>query len=593
MSIKTAFALQNYASLVLFAVVFWGLGKTAVVITVRRLSDDVWLNAAIAMAVGMVIFSVALQWMAIGGLLQRAYINVLFLVGFILVLYQAYRYFFDVFPALKKPKLSVQDRLWALPPLILLAPTVVAALHLPYKWDELMYHLPHAQQWAQTGELQVNEWLRYPWAPYNINILYAAGLIVRGDVFTHLLHSLTGWLVTLTVYRVGVLRYNRAVACIAALMWIQLTHKEYDSSLVDMGVSLFVCMAVVNYLQWLGKKEDYGWLFLSGLLLGMAIGSKYQSLGFLPLFFIHIIFSCRDRKIIFGWIIAVAIPCAYWYVRNFLLTGDPFNPLGGSVFGFNEWNAGDIEYQLYDLKQAANWPQWFLWPAALVVLWKKRWSDLNFRFMVIFGLYAFIVWLLTSHYDRYLMPAYPVLVILSAGLVVAIFTKMETEFLVILPKSVSIHLLFFNATILIVVAIALASVARKDIKQKWKEVFISEESGASMLRHKVEGYILIEKIRKKDFSKTYQWGLENTIYYMHQKVYGDHFGPWRYRALDTLSSKDLWDYLQSQGFSTLLVHVNTVRGLEVKPDFFYYFSVIADGNGSKAYSILKKDNANE
>lgn len=593
MSVKTAFAFQNYASLALFSVVFWGLGKTAVAYTVRRISADIWLNGAIAMTVGMAIFSVALQFMAIGGLLQRAYINVLFLIGLILALYQIYTYFFGQLPMVEKPTLSVSDRLWILPPLILLAPTVVAALHLPYKWDELMYHLPHAQQWVQTGHLQVNEWLRYPWAPYNLNILYAAGLIIRGDIFTHLLHALAGWLVALTVYRVGVLHFDRATACIAALIWIKLTHKEYDSSLVDMGVSLFICMAVVTYLQWFVRQEDRGWLLLSGFLLGMAIGSKYQALGFLPLFFVHLIFSSKDKRIVIPWILAIAIPCIYWYARNLFVTGDPFNPLGGKLFGFSDWNAGDIAYQLYDLKRSANWPHWILWPAFLAPLLRARWSDLSLRFMIAFGLYAFVVWLITSHYDRYLMPAYPVIAILSAGVMVFLVKKLLVSVLAVVPKSIIHYIKYFNIFILIFALIIFVKPIKKEIKQKWMEVSIGEEGGANILRHKVEGYALIEKVRGRIPPKIYQWGLENTIYYLRQPVYGDHFGPWRYRDLSELNSAQLWKYFQAQGFATLLVHVNTVRGLEDKPDFFKYFSVLDEGHGSKAYLIMKANSSNE
>lgn len=46
-------------------------------------------------------------------------------------------------------------------------PTLFAPLGPPISWDELMYHLPQARQWALSGQLSVNEWLRYPWFLYN------------------------------------------------------------------------------------------------------------------------------------------------------------------------------------------------------------------------------------------------------------------------------------------------------------------------------------------------------------------------------------------------------------------------------------------
>ena len=80
----------------------------------------------------------------------------------------------------------------------------MAPLAPPAAFDELMYHLPYAREVAHSGSLGIHEWLRYPWFPYNYNLLYAAALLVGDDVLPHFLNALAGWLSVWMVYRLGV-----------------------------------------------------------------------------------------------------------------------------------------------------------------------------------------------------------------------------------------------------------------------------------------------------------------------------------------------------------------------------------------------------
>ena len=40
-------------------------------------------------------------------------------------------------------------------------------------------------RWRRTGSLGIDEWLRYPWFPYNFNLLFAGALLVGDDVLPH------------------------------------------------------------------------------------------------------------------------------------------------------------------------------------------------------------------------------------------------------------------------------------------------------------------------------------------------------------------------------------------------------------------------
>jgi hypothetical protein len=101
-------------------------------------------------------------------------------------------------------------------------------------------------------------------------------------------------------------------------------------------------------------------------------------------------------------------------------------------------------------------------------------------------------------------------------------------------------------------------------------------------------YDLFAQLDPSTTGRIYQWGLEGVIYYAPHPIWGDHFGPWRYRDRDIqrLSSNDLAKKLTHDGFETLLVRSDSVPGLEAKPDFRRYFQEIAGANGHKAYRIL-------
>lgn len=73
-------------------------------------------------------------------------------------------------------------------------------LETPTGWDELMYHLPYAEYWARSGKIEVNVWLRYPLFAYNLDLLYAASMLIGNDIIPHFIHALCGVLSIILAY---------------------------------------------------------------------------------------------------------------------------------------------------------------------------------------------------------------------------------------------------------------------------------------------------------------------------------------------------------------------------------------------------------
>jgi hypothetical protein len=571
------YALKQYSVLALMGVSFWGAGDLSIRALTKNRIEDGWLSMALSVSMGLGIFIVLLQALGAVGLLQRSYINVVLFSGLFLAAWQIRRLMarIDVWP-------KYRFNPWVLLATLLVMFTVFRPLSIPLAWDELMYHLPHASQWAQSGHLSVNEWLRYPWFPYNFDLLYSAALILRNDSFAHLLHALAGWLTMLMIYRLGVRHGNHLVAFMASCIWIYLSKWFFSTAYIEMGIALFVFASCVSFQQWLNRKEDDGWLLIACSLFGVAAGSKYQALSFLPLFFVAAVWQGARPKLLLKASFFFLLPCIYWYARNYILTGDPFNPLGGKLFGYSDWDAGDMAYQLLDLHRLKNWPDPVLWPALLspvFLLFNKNRALLH---GVVFSIYAVIIWYVTSQYDRYLMPAYPIIAILAAYSIWSV-ARLLVKLAPVYLKS-NCHLLKYPT--FLVLAISLGSVIKKEYKKERHFIGMDSKTKEEIRNRFIPEMGMLDYLMKNPQGKIYQWGLEGVIYYSPNPIWGDHFGFWRYRDFVSYNPEVMAQKLKSGGFDVLLTGSLTAQGLEGTANFKQYFQEIAASPGAKAYKII-------
>ena len=578
---KLDFAVRHYALLAAFVLAFWGVGRAVLVRAMRLDPIDEWLDFAMAVAVGMGVFMLAFLGLALGGSLRTVPIIGLLVSGVLLSANEIRHGRLGPPQGTHKEPLTLMNGVILVA--ILAASTLLGPLSPPHRWDELMYHLPLARQWALSGELTVNEWLRYAWFPYNFHLLFAAALVLYDDVSARLLHALAGWVVALLIFRVGVKFVNRFTACAATSIWLLATKGEYDSAYIDMGVTLFVFSACIAARMWVAHPLQRRWLWVACFLLGVGAGSKYQVLAFVPFFLAVLIRHDRRASTVAGAAAIFLVPCIYWYARNAILTGDPFNPIGGKLFGFTSWNLGDYEYQLADLKRAASWPPWTFWLAALAPLFRPLRQHPDFRGAAAFSIYAFAVWWVTSHYDRYLMPAYPVMALLSGMFLQFAWSSVAQTAgrLGARPK-----LWLIGSCWAVAIVVALASSLRR-LETGWSRIATAPEASAAFLRQQVSGFRLVQQAKQFTGARIYQWGLEGAIYYAPNPIWGDHFGRWRYRDVASLNPRQLMQKLVSDKFDILLVHSATVPGLESKEGFVDYFEQTLSVDGHKAYRIRR------
>lgn len=594
------FAAAHYAALAVFVVACWGYGRAVLSRIGTPTPADVWLEAAMSATLGVGLFICAFQALAMASVFGSPGVLVLVAIGVVAAALQApawrrqtrERSTAAAFPAAwgGDASMSWLDRA-ALAALVLMAlPTLVAPLAPPAVFDELMYHLPYARMLAQTGTLGIHDWLRYPWFPYNYNLLYAAALLVGDDVLPHFLSGLAGALSVGMVYRLGRQHTSRTLALAGAAIWLGLG--DYTSALIDMGVALFVLAGCVALWWWreahvAKSPQAMRWLCVAAFCLGVAAGCKYQALTFLPLVAVFVLWRERRLKVLAVALLCFLLPCIYWYARNAIMTGDPFNPIGARLFGFTNWNAADYQNQFDDVKAHAAWPNLAIWGVLLAPFspWFKRSAAV--RAAVVFCAYSLIVWFVTSRYPRYMTASYPLVALMAALGWTVFFKSVAAGVSKAAPTFASWsqwpRVGVWVGGLLIAV---LAALSVQQTVKKSAMVSITPPTRAAFLRENVPGYDVMRYLREHPQGKLYQVALSEAIYYGPDEVWGDTLGPWRYSDFLAAAPDEMARKFRSLGFGSLVVALPYVAALSSKPGFEKHFVPLYEKDGAKAYRIL-------
>jgi hypothetical protein len=404
---------------------------------------------------------------------------------------------------------------------------VLLAMSAPLEWDELAYHLPYARDYAAAGGLVVSEDLRFPLHSHNYQLLYAAALLFAHEPAAHLLHALSGALVAAGMFAFARHHFTRSAAILSVIMYFSFAGRLFDAAYVDLGLTLFVFFAFYSFTLWQQTRND-GFLLLAAFLLAIAAGTKYQALAQLPAFALALILAGHRN-----WLRPAAKAAAvfllfgsWWYLRNWLVSGDPFHPLGAELFGYWLWDEADLAGQVADIGRFRDHLPPELIPALGFLALRRR-RDPVLRSLLVLALAGLAAWYLSSRYDRYLLPTYPFLAMLSAAVLVTAFNGLAAH-------------RFFRALasgtrgratrILRLTALALlTAVLVRTIGNKWDEICFT--------------YACVDRVHAQHFAspaaaravpgfanlKLFQLGLENEIYLMGDDTAGDWFGPYRYR----------------------------------------------------------------
>lgn len=208
--------------------------------------------------------------------------------------------------------------------------------------DALCYHLNLPKIFLRQGSLTPDVFDLNTFFPLFMNNLYLIGLATGGVFAAKLFHFFTGFLLFLAMKRIfRNATGNPWIAYFVGLVVLTTPaiYNTLSTTYVDVALAFYVFLSLVTLISALetGAQREF---LLSGLLSGCCVAIKY--LGFISVvglacvLLYDIIVTRRLRAHLAGglcFLTGLLIASGYWFVRNWLLKGNPFFPYWGAVWG--------------------------------------------------------------------------------------------------------------------------------------------------------------------------------------------------------------------------------------------------------------------
>lgn len=489
----------------------------------------------------------------------------------------------------------------------LLVMTILAAMHAPGYWDDTMYHLPLARAYLQHQAIVVHEYIRFPLFPQNVNLLITLGLMLGGELVAQVFATLPLFVMALGL--LGVSRWqtgsvNAGVLAALSLFVLRPIGDTLGYAYIDNGLALFCWGSALALAIWsasMPARPHSAWLAVAGVLAGAAAGSKYFGMVFALLALLYVPIRCRGWKPVSVFTVALLLTGAGWYIRSYVVSGDPVHPAGGNVFGTFLWDQGDLLVQKQEQASFGVSPATLnifaalkaagagLWILALPSLFLRRLPSPIRCFQFIFVSYL-LFWFFVTQVDRYLAPIYAVATFLSWFFVDRIcrLPWVRGLFAKRLRWRIRISVVAQIIVLLAVVASVWGQLRHaRSAMARWDAAL----SGRA-------GYTLFSKaneVAPQLGARMLQVGFENAIYFFHGVSIGDWFGPGRYRNMLDCSTgtcgviePDKMKALMS-GFHARLLVIATKRFPRFDEQAYeQYFDILArDSDG--VLLVLKAD----
>jgi Dolichyl-phosphate-mannose-protein mannosyltransferase len=590
------FILTHYAAIALLALVAYVFGRRLTT-QVRYHSNLEVISFSITLGLGVIAYLVLLLGSI--GLLYSWLLLAVILVGLGL----CYRIFIDwqaAVPQLWRAVKRASKRRWLVfvigvaLALILLPPIFALPLHPPTAFDATSYHLASAKIYAQEHRLVYTPDLRYPVLPQTNQMLFTLALLVYDDIFAQLVEFLMMIALVGAVIAFGQRLFSAQAGywSSALLLGSPLVLWLGSVAYIDMGVTLFVTATIYAFSNWLQTRATH-WLILSGVLCGLAIGTKSP-----PLFFLGILTIAafcagfRERRyappIVFAAIaFAIGLP---WFARSFYYTHDPVFPILFDQFG-RLLGYGHLRPEYYrDLMEAVSTAGISRAPAYLL-MWQLATTGnippaappilpvgflllpiaivVSIRRVRVAGLLALtiayvIFWLLTVRDSRFLVPVLPLLGLATMGSLTLLLAKLPW------PRKPFLH----HGITIIGIVVLMYPGWKYGVKQQAERgpIPVNQTERDNYLSRQLQSYPAHRLLNSLGGSNyvLYTMQDENLAYFSNGTQKGDYFGPSSYsRIWDKLDNGQLlYHELKSMGANYFLVN-NDRRKLDLPRDIFF------------------------
>ncbi|MCC7229964.1 MAG: glycosyltransferase family 39 protein, partial [Fimbriimonadaceae bacterium] len=226
---------------------------------------------------------------------------------------------------------------------LLMALAGVLAPSTATDWDSLAYHLAVPKIWLETGTIDVIPTIHQSNFPFAVDSLFLIGLKWGGQAGAKAFVWIYTLLGAMAIFGLARQRYGQRAGWWACLVFTTLPAVLWLSgtAYVDVAHGLYAGLGLIFACWWL-ESNDSKHAWLSAIMLGFALGTKYtglQTLAVAGLVALVVAFSTRrnHKPVFLIGLVALAIGSP-WYVKNEVWKGNPVFPFFYSKLGGKDWD---------------------------------------------------------------------------------------------------------------------------------------------------------------------------------------------------------------------------------------------------------------
>jgi hypothetical protein len=226
--------------------------------------------------------------------------------------------------------------------LVVLLLSLAACLTPPMAWDSQVYHLTGPKLYIQRGRITGDIDIPYLGFPSLLEMLFLAGMLLKSDIVANLVHFTYAVLTVGLLYCFARRHFQASMPWLASAIYLSAPSIVLVSTwaYVDLGLAFYTLAAFYGFITWTALKDSH-WLVVTGTLSGFALGVKYTALLTPIALGLLLIWEHRRqravgsvRSLLLLSLSTAAVACP-WYLKNWVLTGNPFYPF---FFGGRFWD---------------------------------------------------------------------------------------------------------------------------------------------------------------------------------------------------------------------------------------------------------------
>jgi hypothetical protein len=484
---------------------------------------------------------------------------------------------------------SRNEVIHSLPLLLVIGTLLIRPFGPPMSYDEVSYHLPYARFYLAQGGLAVNEYLRFPFHAHQVHLLYSVALLRDGVTLAHLIHASFGVLVLIGVH--GMARYwlgwGSAVLALLAVLMAGEFIPSFRNAYVDLGSMLFIAAAMFALALWQEHRRP-AFLLASGIFLGTAIGTKYHALVFAVPLGLWVLWAGRRLSHVLWFTLLVCAFGLFWYVRSFLLSGNPVHPYAAEFFGHYIWTAEDVRESLAELqshgfeRSLSNFlrlPQLLLTDSeplhgkalsgVLVAglfagLLGIRWLRPAMRPMVLVCLFGLVFWFLSAHVMRYMLPMAPAMALSTVAILSALADRARLAYTGLRgSRAAGVGAAAGTGRGMVIIIALVAALSLNQLQRDLRSTPIAADAKEQYLRENISGYELFNAAAadpRIGSGPLLQFGLAGSTFHYPGTLYGDWFGHYAYRKFMREDPETGWQLMPPGGLHAQM-QVKGIRGV--------------------------------